>query len=147
MGIGVIYDLYGRRVPFLSAWCLACLATFIYPFVTNKYLYYFISVLIVPLTAVFTIPFIPDLIMESSQPLGIFFNIVSMALGKVVVAGLLFLVSSKTMGVPYTAVYIGLSVLGAAYTVFAYFSMKDVVKHEDFKKSKTIVVDEDAKKG
>ena len=70
-----------------------------------------------------------------------------MALGKVVVAGLLFLVSSKTTGVPYTAVYIGLSVLGAAYTIFAYFSMKDVVKHEDFKKSKTIVVEEDAKKG
>jgi hypothetical protein len=56
-----------------------------------------------------------------------------MALGKVVVAGLLFLVSSKTIGVPFTAVYIGISVLGAIYVVFAYFEMKDVVKSEEFK--------------
>jgi hypothetical protein len=56
-----------------------------------------------------------------------------MALGKVVVAGLLFLVSSKTIGVSYTAVYIGISVLSAFYVVFAYFEMKDVVKTDEFK--------------
>ena len=66
MSVGVIYDIYGRRKPFLLAWVLACIATFIYPFVTNKILYYMVSVLIVPLTAVFTIPFIPDLIKEES---------------------------------------------------------------------------------
>jgi MFS family permease len=66
MSVGVIYDLYGRRKPFLAAWILACLATFVYPFVTNKYLYYVVSVFLVPLTAIFTIPFIPDLIMEES---------------------------------------------------------------------------------
>jgi MFS family permease len=66
MSVGVIYDLYGRRKPFLTAWILACVAVFVYPFVTNRVLYYFVNVLLVPLTAVFTIPFIPDLIKEDS---------------------------------------------------------------------------------
>jgi len=59
-----------------------------------------------------------------------------MALGKVVVAGLLFLVSSKKIGVPYTVVYIGISVLGALYTVYAFFFMKDVLKSDEFKQKK-----------
>jgi len=66
LGIGVIYDIYGRRKPFLFAWSLACLGMFVYPFNDNKFLYYLISVLMVPLTAIFTIPFVPDLIKEES---------------------------------------------------------------------------------
>ena len=35
VSIGVVYDIYGRRKPFLSAWALASLAIFIYPFNKN----------------------------------------------------------------------------------------------------------------
>tara|TARA_B110000285_G_C14831101_1_gene470934 strand:+ start:469 stop:669 length:201 start_codon:yes stop_codon:yes gene_type:complete len=66
MSIGVIYDIYGRKKPFLLAWTLASLAMFVYPFNKEIYLYYFISALIVPLTAMFTLPFVPDLIKEES---------------------------------------------------------------------------------
>lgn len=133
MSIGVVYDIYGRRKPFLLAWAFAAIATFVYPFATDKVLYYIVSTLLVPLTACFTIPFVPDLIMEASQPLAVFFTIISIASGKVVVAGLLDVVASKTMGVSYTAVYIGISVLAAAYTILAYLFMKDVVKSDEFK--------------
>jgi hypothetical protein len=83
--------------------------------------------LLVPLTSVFTIPFIPDLIQEESQPLGIFFNVVSAACGKVVVAGLMDVVADKSYGVSFTIVYIGVGCLAAFYTVYAFFGMKDVV--------------------
>ena len=35
ISIGVVYDIYGRRKPFLGAWALASLAIFIYPFNDN----------------------------------------------------------------------------------------------------------------
>lgn len=128
MSIGVVYDIYGRRLPFLSAWALASIAVFIYPFNTNEYVYYFISTLLVPLTALFTIPFIPDLIMENSQPLAIFFNVVSLASGKAATSMLLTTVSDTKLGVSSTWVYLGVGILSGLYTVFAFFGMKDVVK-------------------
>lgn len=48
------------------------------------------------------------------------------ALGKVVVAGLLAVVANEKIGVPFTAVYILVSILSAIFTIFAYFGMKDV---------------------
>jgi hypothetical protein len=66
LSIGVIYDIYGRKKPFLLAWTLETLVLFVYPFNKDIFLYYFISALSVPLTAVFTLPFVPDLIKEES---------------------------------------------------------------------------------
>ena len=133
VSIGVIYDIYGRRKPFLFAWALASLAIFVYPFNSNTYLYFFISVLLVPLTAVFTMPFIPDLIMEQSQPLAVFFNVFSLAAGKAVTSELLTIVSNKKLGVKATMIYMMVSVLAALYTVYAFFGMKDVVQSQEFK--------------
>merc|ERR1712166_1703215 len=66
LSIGVIYDLVGRRKPFLTAWTLASFAIFVYPFNDDEGMYFAISVLLIPLVAVFTLPFIPDLIKEES---------------------------------------------------------------------------------
>ena len=64
--VGVIYDIYGRRKPFLAAWTLASVGLFIYPWNDNLYIYFLINTMMVPLTSVFTLPFIPDLFVESS---------------------------------------------------------------------------------
>ena len=79
-----MYDTVGRRKPLLFAMGLATIAIFIYPFVTNFYVYLVISALIVPLNSLATLPFIPDLIVEESQPLAIFINIIWGAIAKLV---------------------------------------------------------------
>jgi hypothetical protein len=55
---------------------------------------------------------------------------VLIAVGKVFVAGLLTVVASKE--IEYHVVYVSVSMLGALYTAYAFFFMKDVVKSKEF---------------
>lgn len=52
---------------------------------------------------------------------------VSIAFGKVAVAAMLDVVSSKNLNVSSTLVYIVIGLLGALYTIYSFFFMKDVV--------------------
>jgi len=95
LGLGIIYDIYGRRKPLFASWILAALALIVYPFATNRYVYYFINLCVVPLTATGGMPFIPDLIKEEGQPIVIFLVVICKAVGLIVLQVLLKLVSSE----------------------------------------------------
>ena len=38
--VGLIYDIWGRKKPFLLAWIMASVGLFVSPLISNKYLYY-----------------------------------------------------------------------------------------------------------
>ena len=110
----------------LIAGSLATVAFLIFPFCHNQYLYYFLNALYTPLSAIFTLPFVPDLIREEGQPIAILFTNLFLGVGKGAITGLLSLVASGA--IPDGAVYIIIGIITGGYTLLASREMKDVVK-------------------
>ena len=66
VNIGVVYDTFGRKMPLIIAWVLAIISFMIFPYTHNKYVFYLLNILMVPLNCTLTLPFVPDLIEEKS---------------------------------------------------------------------------------
>ena len=49
LAIGTIYDTYGRKKPLILAFSIAVIVFAVFPYNTNRYIYYFLNVLTVPI--------------------------------------------------------------------------------------------------
>ena len=60
--IGLLFDIIGRKKPYIVALVLALVAYGLFPFCKSVIFYYFLGAILKPLYSFVTIPFVPDLI-------------------------------------------------------------------------------------
>ena len=108
LGIGFVFDIFGRRTPMAIAYFCTAIGLLILPIFNKVYPWFLISRLLISLSTItVNCPFIPDYIDEKSQGLanGYFLMIVSFA--NILSTTILLEVSEK---VNPTYIYIGAAI-------------------------------------
>ena len=126
IGVGFIFDIFGRRIPMSVAFLLTAIGLFILPWHTEVYPWFLVSRLLICFSTItVNCPFIPDYIDEKSQGLanGYFLMVVSIAN---IISQTVLLRLSKEVDDRYIYLTCGVFILGVSLAIW--FGMKDVIQ-------------------
>lgn len=128
MALGMIYDLYGRKVPMLVFLLISCVAIGSLPFLqteTDLYLYAIISI---PLPILISNPFVPDLVHEDSHGVANMLRTNTINVAKLCAYGLLLLNATNLPIFSSTVMFFSMTLLMVFTTLLVKIGMKDVIK-------------------
>ena len=128
MNIGLIYDVFGRKVPLLIFVAILIVTELTFPFLTNVRQYYITAMFTSLLTIIITNPFIPDLIKEESHGMGNMLRTNCINLGYIVAYSLLYLNATGSPMFDSSVIFFILSFLLVCLLVLLKIGMKDIIK-------------------
>jgi MFS family permease len=94
IGIGTIYDIYGRKKPMVFTYICSTIGTLITPLGSSIWWFQVSRIFVCVLNVTAMLPFIPDLLMEESHALANAFRVISALFGSLA-ATMIVGISSK----------------------------------------------------
>ena len=125
---GTIYDLFGRKPPMLVFVFISCIAYSSLPFLESVFELYLFSILEIPVGALISNPFIPDLISEESHGVANMLRTNAINLANLSAYGLLLLNATNLPMFSSDMIFFFVAFILVATGVLVYFGMKDVIR-------------------
>lgn len=140
VGIGPLYDVFGRKVPVVCAMFIAAISQITIAFSINVFPMYLIGYLLtLPLLVTNTCPYVPDLIMENSHGIANTLKILVIDLANVSASGLLSLNGSFPDTFNSKNIYLGIAFACFLSGFYVIFYLKDVIKSAQFKERRLTI--------
>lgn len=128
--MGLIYDLYGRKVPLLFFLLLSSVVVFCFPFLEDEVDFYYAIIFVIPLHILASNPFVPDLIEEESHGVANMLVGNCISLGIVAISILMLFNAEEKEAFTSRNIYFGIAFLLLVTFVIVQVGMKDVIKEK-----------------